>query len=88
MDISLFKDFRAKAALGRRRDAAVSLGAFIRSLDTLAKKRQFTEWLLAQRDGRRMAQRHELRTDVVLPVHQFLPNGERAAPCAKPCLRS
>jgi len=68
MDISLFKDFRAELALGRRREAAVSLGAFIRSLDTLAKKRQFTEWLLAQRDGRRMAQRHELWTDVVLPV--------------------
>ena len=53
MDISLFKAFRAKLALGRRRDAAVSLGVFVRSLDTLAKKRQFTEWLLAQRDGRR-----------------------------------
>ena len=60
MDISLFKAFRAKLALGRRRDAAVSLGVFVRSLDTLAKKRQFTEWLLAQRDGRRDGERHEL----------------------------
>src|SRR5262245_47747062 len=68
MDLALFDDFRAKAASGRRKEAAAALAAFIRSLDTLAKKRQFTDWLLDQRDARHMAQRYELRTDVLHPV--------------------
>ena len=68
MDISLYEDFLAKAAQGRRKDASVSLGAFIRTLDTLVKKQHFTEWLLAQQTGRQRASRHELRTEVVEPA--------------------
>ena len=68
MDISLFNDFRARAAQGRRKDAAAALRAFIRTLDTATKKQHFTEWLLAQQDGQRWASRHELKTEVVGPA--------------------
>lgn len=68
MDVSLFNDFRAKLAQGRRRDAAVSLQAFIGTLDTSAKKQAFTKWLLSQPRGRDLASRHELKTEVVQPV--------------------
>jgi hypothetical protein len=68
MDISLFDDFRAKLAQGRRREAATALDDFIGSFETSAEKQQFTRWLLAQPGGERAASRHELRSEVVLPV--------------------